>query len=420
MTIDQKARASNKDVFLETSNPETLVPFSFQEYKTRLNRIRAKMEEEGLDVLFLSAPESICYVSGHQSTWYQGQAPTEWYPGSGIAIHVDADEPLHFESEDEFTLTKVGSISRNVKIRRHIDDTSSWADFIVAELAATGWLKGRIGLEMWSSRPNRGYSEVFQAALMAGGASVVDATKVVRGVRNIKSPQELAYARTAQKIADIGMRAAMKYLHAGVTELDVAAEVTYAMAKAGGENAGIPTVVASGPRSSVVHGLPSRRVITPGDIVNVDLHGVYNRYHAGMARCFSIGEPRPNVKAHIEKMVTGVGLVADLIRPSLPAHELLHAVKAYYEEVGIWEDRWWVGGYELGIAFPPDTVGEFYYEFEREPGDKAFVPGIVCNYESNFYLPDQAGMAVMTHTMAFTDDSAEFLHRIPLKLEVVE
>jgi Xaa-Pro aminopeptidase len=420
MTTELHTHVSNKDRFLESANPELMVPFSFEEYRIRLDRIRAAMELAGLNVLYLSAPESICYVSGHQSTWYQGQAPSDWYPGSGIAIHVDSNEPIHFEYEDELTLTRVGCVSRNVKIRRHDDEAPTWVHFVVAELAASGWLSGRLGLEMWSSRPNRGYSELFQAALTAGGASVVDGTQVVRGVRNIKSAQELAYVRTAQKIADVGMRAAMNYLRPGVTELDVAAEVTYAMAKAGGESAGIPTVVASGSRSSVVHGLPSRRVITPGDIVNVDLHGVYNRYHAGMARCFSIGEPRAKVRDQVDKMVAGVGLVADLIRPSLPAHEFLQAVKSYYEEVGIWDDRWWVGGYELGIAFPPDTVGEFYYEFEREPGEKAFVPGIVCNYESNFYLPENAGLAVMTHTMAFTDESAEFLFGIPLKFEVVE
>ena len=85
MKSDEHGHVSNKDAFLEASHPELMVPFSIDEYKLRWKRLRTKMEEEGLTALFLSAPESICYVSGHQSTWYQGQAPTDWYPGSGVA-----------------------------------------------------------------------------------------------------------------------------------------------------------------------------------------------------------------------------------------------------------------------------------------------------------------------------------------------
>jgi Xaa-Pro dipeptidase len=420
MTSDEAAVTSNRTDYLDSYEGELSVPFSAGEYRERLRRIRASMQSGQLDVLYLSAPESICYVSGHESTWYQGQAATDWYPGSGIAISSDSDEFIHFEDEDELTLVRSGCVSRDVRIRRHSDDMPSWPEFIVSELTAANWLPGRVGLEMWSSRPNRRYSEVFQAALQARGASVADATRVVRGVRNVKSPQELAYTRTAQKIADAGMRAAMAHIRPGVTELDLAAEVTYAMGKAGGEPAGVPTVVASGSRSAGVHGLPSRRIIMPGDIVNVDLCGVYHRYHASMARCFPMGEPRPAVRTHIEKMLAGVTLAGELIRPSLAVDELLRALKAYYEQAGIWEDRWWIGGYELGIAFPPDTVGEFYYEFEREPGEKAFLPGVVCNYESNFYLPEHAGLAVLTHTMAFTEKTAGFLYGVPLSLVVIE
>lgn len=190
----------------------TGAPFSPQEYRERLDRIRAVMEQRGLDLVYLSAPESICYVSGHQSQWYQGQAPIDWHPGSGIAIRTDADYYLHFEDEDELVLARATSVSKDLRIRSHAGAVSPWIDFVVSELESADWLKGTIGLEMWSSRPNRGYSELFQSALQAKGADVVDATKVVRGVRNLKSPQELRSIRKAQEIADIGMRAVINRL----------------------------------------------------------------------------------------------------------------------------------------------------------------------------------------------------------------
>ena len=257
-------RSNNRSHSLTNLGGPLEAPFSLDEYAERLDRIKVSMSESSIDVLYLSAPESICYVSGHQASWYQGQAATEWHPGSGIAISVDADHYIHFEDEDEKVLLRMSSVSRDVRVREHAGDIAPWAEFVASELSAGDRLQGRrVGLEMWSSRPNRQYSEVFQAALEARGAEVVDATLLVRHLRRSKSPQEIAQVRIAQQIADIGVNAAVHHIRPGMTELELAAEIAYAMTKAGGE-IGSPTVVTSGPRSACVHALPTRRVLMPG------------------------------------------------------------------------------------------------------------------------------------------------------------
>ena len=59
-------------------------------------------------------------------------------------------------------------------------------------------------------------------------------------------------------------------------------------------------------------------------------------------------------------------LLEGLIRPNLRVGELVKTLKAYYLDAGIWQDASWVGGYELGIGFPPDWVGNFVYEMSDE------------------------------------------------------
>ena len=409
---------SHKQGVIEAAAAEPELAFSLEEYRQRLDRVRQAMQEEELDLLFLSAPESLCYLSGYQAEWYQAQSPTDWHPASGIMVRVDADEYLHFEEEDEAVLLRITTVSRDLRIRPH--DGSLMIEFIVDSCKARGWLPGRVGLEMWSYRPNRVVSQRFQAALEAEGCEVVDATHILRRLRKLKSPQELAYTRTAQRIADIGMAAAREVLRPGVTELEVYGEIVRAMTKAGGENPGIPMPVASGVKSACVHALASRRTIMPGDIVNVDVSGVYHRYHANMARCFSMGEPDPEVRAAIEKVYGVVPIVAETIRPNLAVGQLLERVTDYYREVGILQDHWWIGGYELGIAFPPDWVGEFYYDWETDPGDAVFDPGLVVNYEANFYLPQAADIAMCINTMAFGEEEATFLQSTPSELTVME
>jgi Xaa-Pro aminopeptidase len=292
-------------------------------------------------------------------------------------------------------------------------------DQIVADLWGRGWLSGAIGLEMWAGRPSRGYSEVFQAALESKGARVVDATLVARNVRRIKSEREIACVREAQRIADIGMQAVITHMAAGLTELDVYAEMTYAMGKAGGEPAAITLPVASGGKSACVHALASRREIQPGDIVNVDICGVYQRYHANMARTFSVGEPSRAVAERCEKVAGAVPVVARALRPGLPVRDLLAVLEDYYRNEGILEELWWVGGYELGIALPPDWVGGWFFDTWTDPGDDVFDAGLVTNLEGNFYLPELAGVTMQINTLVFTDAFADVMFGIPPSLIVV-
>lgn len=406
---------SNKEAFLVSARPATEVGFSIAEYHDRHERIRTAMLAERIDVLFLSSPEAICYATGYQAEWYHGQCTSQWPALSGVAIHVNHDRWIHFETEDEALLTRITSVSEDLRVTGDTDILES----IVGALRDEGWLGDSVvvGLELGSYRPNRKDSELFESAIRATGAAVVDGTAVVRGVRRIKSPQELSYVRTAQQLADIGMQAAIDHMAPGVTELDIYAEIVYAMAKAGGENPGIVMPVASGTKSACVHALASRRKIMPGDIVNVDVSGVFFRYHANMARTFSIGEPHPDVASHIDRTLGALDVVAEHLKPGASCSEVIARLKDYYGP--IWQDRWWVGGYELGIAFPPDWVGEFVYD-EDSDEDSVFLANEVVNFEANFYLPKSAGLTMGINTLICGGEGAEFLQSTPNQLFVVD
>jgi Xaa-Pro aminopeptidase len=156
---------TDRERFLRESGSELEAPFPLAEYEGRLIRLREAAVAASVDVLFLSSPESMCWLSGFAAEWYQGQSPTAWYPGSGLAVHTDHDRWIHFDAEDEWILAKCTSVSRDLRINGHGSE-ENMLEFIVRELREEGWLDSRtVGLEMWSSRPNRGYSELFQAAL---------------------------------------------------------------------------------------------------------------------------------------------------------------------------------------------------------------------------------------------------------------
>lgn len=410
---------SDKEKVLTFCAPESEVAFSVSEYRERLDRIKARMAQMGIDTLFVSSPENMYYVSGFKANWYSAQGPKSWVGASGIAIRVDADDYIHFERQHEQVVARYTTVSRDIRVptdRRAL----ALKDFIVQNLDQAGWLKGRVGLELWNYRPKPGYSREFQAALEAKGAVVVDGTDVVNAVRRRKSPMEMAYIRTAAALGDIGMRAARSAIRPGVSELDVYAEMTYAMAKAGGEAPAITPPVVSGPKCAATHSFASRRRIMPGDLINIDLCGVYNRYHSNLARSFSVGVPTKEAAERVAVSARSFDIFAQHARPDARIVDVLKTMEAYYRDAGLWGNQRWLGGYELGIGFPPDWVGPFAYDLDMDLGDETFGAGTVVNYESQFYLPDAAGVSLLIDTAMFDEGRVTLLHKVERDLIVVE
>jgi Xaa-Pro aminopeptidase len=390
---------------LESYGAELDVPFPVEEYDWRLGRAIELMEERGIDLLYCTAPESIFYFTGYRNEWYQAQSPGRMAPVMGVAIHREDERLIQFEKATETLLVRYTSIADDVRIW---DGEVESIEYLVQHLQDEGWLGGTVGLEMRHYRPTPHFSRRMQTAFEEKGCEIRDGTDVVREIREEKSPLELAYTRKAGHIADIAIETATEFIEPGVTELEIKGEIERAMYRAGGENSAIPTHVAAGSRVASLHSLAGRNEVMRGDIVSIDVCGVYNRYHANVARMFAVGDPDPAVAEQIDTAAGGVEVVEELAEPDISSTEISDAVETYYRDEGIWEDRWWSGGYELGIAFPPDWVGHRLYGPE-EDDERVFDPGTVVQYESNFYLPRGAGMCGIIDTFVYDEQGAERL-----------
>jgi Xaa-Pro aminopeptidase len=407
------------EVYFE-SKPEKEIPFPAKEFRDRLSRVRQRMAKARVDMLYLMAPESMYYLSGYQVEWYQAQSPKHWPASSAIAVHVDHDNYVLFDSEREAVLGRIFTGSTDTRyFPRH--SMRDGAEFTVSELKAAGWLRGTVGMEFGSYRPNRLISQRLEALFQSAGAKVVDATDLLREVRWVKSPAEVACLEEAARIANIGMTAAKAALRAGITELEVYGETVRAMAAAGGENPGITMPVLSGTKTNALHALSTRRRIKAGEIVLVDLCGVYNRYHINMARTFSMGEPAKDVAAVARTAAQSMAVIRAALKPNLPVRELNGVVLEHMTAAGLWERRGWVGGYEMGIAFPPDWVGNFIYDPLSEVNtERLFEPGTAVNYENQFFLPRHIGQYFTIDSFLFTLESARGLSELPFDLMVIE
>ncbi|MEE9597040.1 MAG: Xaa-Pro peptidase family protein [Acidiferrobacterales bacterium] len=405
----------NRDLVFSECYPPKELAFSLAEYGERLMRIRQRMAKDDIDLLWLMAPESLYYLSGYTCEWYQAQSPKQWPATSGIAVHADHDKFILFDTPSEAIMCRFMTCAEDIRIFP-MDSRRDGVAFIIDELRAEGWLKGMVAMEFHSYRPNPAISARFRAAFSEADCSVTDGSDVLREARWRKSPQEIVYIEKAAEIADVGLEAARNALRPGVTELEVYGEIVQAMAKAGGENPAITLPVLSGLKANTGHALASRKMIEAGEQVNVDVCGVYQRYHANGARSFYVGEPPSDVLAYHDKSSGVFDVIEGMLRPNLPVAELVRTTREYYEDMGIWSDAGWVGGYELGIAFPPDWVGNFVYEMSDVDSDRIFEPGAVVNFESQFFSPRMSGITYYIDTLLFKQGSATLPIRAPRRL----
>ncbi len=412
---------------LQAVGGEVLYPFPVEEYKIRLKRIRLLMEESNIDMLYLTSPESMNYVSGYDVAWHRVNAPREWYDSqaAGIAVHTDHDKFIHYDLPDEEIPIRQNSVASDMRIfsedpvmmygKDYVfpSEGENYIDLVVKDLVSEGWARGRIGLELGSYRPNSLVFQEIKEKLERAGCEVVDGTDLVRKVRGIKSPLEMQYIETATKITDVGMKAIQDTLRAGMTELDVVAVYTKAMCEVGGEYPGIVNMVRSGnQRCWGFHFPASTRKIMPGDPVGIDLAGVYKRYHSNQCRYFNVAEPNEEFEKLYAVNAEIMSIVEATIKPNLLVSDFLKELKKYYIDQGLLGKQYWIGGYELGIAYPPDWVGAFVYDIylDIENGTKKFVPGTVVNFETGFGVID---------TLIFKEKRAIILGSTPWELQIV-
>lgn len=404
--------------------------FPLYEFKNRLNKVRKKMQEKGIDMMYITMPESMYYISGLRLNWYQMNSSPMWdsSKATGIAIHVNSDKFILFAIPDEehavygstcstdsrFIPDVPGEVLMFGKKLEAADEEGQLPmDLIVKNLKEEGWLHGKIALEKGSPRPNWRTGMILQDKfIQAGCESVVDGTEILLEIRGKKSPLELNYIEKATVLADIGHKAILDGVYEGMTERELVSVYTDAMYRAGGDSMAIVDQVGFGKgKAWWVHSPAGRKKLMIGDPIRVDLCGVYNRYHSNQARNYSFGKPDSELLENCQRGALIMNKVKEIIKTDMYINDFWDQLKSFMKKEGMWGMQYWLGGYELGIAFPPDWCGNFVYDSFVDMKDSRFEEGMVVNFESGFGIVD---------TLMFKKDEAKILGTTPWDLQVIE
>lgn len=123
-----------------------------------------------------------------------------------------------------------------------------------------------------------------------GRKAICSIDNLVEDIRRIKDQNEIDCIRKAQEIADGAFSHILKVIKPGVSELEIALELEYIMKKNGASALSFDTIVASGLRSAMPHGVASDKKIEYGDLITMDYGCIYQGYCSDMTRTIAVGK----------------------------------------------------------------------------------------------------------------------------------
>ena len=351
-----------------------MLHFDITEYKERLDRTKSAMADRELDVLIVTDPANMNYISGYDG-W-------SFYVHQGLIVLADRDEPLWFGRQQDSNGARITTWLDSGSIigyqDHYVQSTAVHTyDFVADLIRDLGYAGRSIGVEKDNYYFTASCLEHLQKGLP--GADIRSGDLIVNWIRSVKSPREIETMKMAGKSLERVMDTAVSLIEPGVREGDGAAEVYKAMIAGTpeftGDYSAIIPIMPSGKRTTTAHLSWTDRRYEKDEIVLLELSGCKNRYHAPLSRTVITGSPSPELREIAETVIHGLNTVVDFIRPGILAQEIEAAWRnSIAGSRVVKESRI---GYSFGLNYPPDW-GE--HTISLRPGDTTEIkPGMTIH-----------------------------------------
>ena|SRR5437867_1241703 len=339
-------------------------PFDRSELDQRVAAVRRRMAEQRLDLLLVTDPHDIYYLTGGRELGGLLQMALI-VPGAGeMAFAARAVDIVAYVAHTG---------SENVFSYR---DHEPAAGAIARAIESCGVAVPRVGYQAGSPTLPIGLFGDLQHRLPR--ATWADATRLVWDLAAIKSARELEYQRQAARINTRALDRAIAAIAPGVSDNRIAAELIAGMLEAGSH----PITgfnLATGPRTWVVHATYNDRKLEADDVVHFEFTATRHRYTAPLMRTVALGTPWPAVQKLNDAAIGAVEAAMAVIKEGVTSGEVDAAANAALARRGVRQFHYHRTGYMVGIAGASWALGHIASLREEDP--------TVLREDMTFHLP---------------------------------
>ncbi len=225
-----------------------------------------------------------------------------------------------------------------------------------------------------------------RALTLALGREVTDTEGLVGRLRMRKDEVEIRAIERAISIHQEALPPALDRLAPGMTELELCAAIEYEMKIRGASGPSFATMVASGPRSSVIHYTTSSKPIGPG-VLLIDWGAVVDGYCSDMTRTFAVGR-MPKKIAEMYRVVAEAQQAAiQAMAPGRTCAEMDGVARRIIEAAGYGAHFTHGLGHGVGLNIHEEP-------FFNAQSAHVLEPGMVMTVEPGIYLPGVGGVRI--------------------------
>jgi Xaa-Pro aminopeptidase len=225
------------------------------------------------------------------------------------------------------------------------------------------------------------------------GLAITDATPIVWGLRQVKTPYERAALQRSTEISADAHRAAMRATKPGRYEYEVEAALEKVYLERGAPSWGYPSIVGSGPNATILHYDRSRRQMKAGELLLIDAAAFSENLTADITRTWPVSGRFSPEQAELWRLVLAAqeaGMKAAVAgnRTADIEKAAEEVVKAGLLKLGLITDAaskqhrtWYTHGICHWIGLDVHDVGDY-----RRPLE----PGMAFVIEPGLYVREQA------------------------------
>ncbi len=353
----------------------------------RVDRVCAGFEEAGIDVLLVSAPVNLRYVTGFTGS-------------NGLA--VIGPQRRRFVTDFRYVeqaADQVPGFDREQGPRDLLDTLKG------------GWPAGGARLGFDDAHVSvRTYERL--SGLLPDDVELVAAGGVVERVRAVKEPDEIEAIRAAAEIADAVYTELAEAGLVGRTEREVAMTLEHRMRVLGADGPSFDSIVASAGAGALPHAVPRDAEIPADTLVTLDLGASLGGYCSDCTRTWATGESLPDDLAEIYALCERAQVDAlAAVRPGRTGREVDAIARGRIEDGGHGERFGHPLGHGVGLEVHEDPRLSRLNERPLEAGN-------VVTVEPGIYLPGRGGVRI-EDLVVVTEDGHEVLTSTPKTLTVV-
>lgn len=389
-----------------------MMPFETSEYMQRLAKVKASMAAKGIDVLLVTNPANMCYLTGYDA-W-------SFYVHQVVVVAQDDAMPRFIgRYMDAFC----GAVKTTWLAKDHVhaysdDHVQSLVkhpmDYMATVLKELGYGQKTIGVEMDSYY----FTAMAYERLLLGlpEAKLVNGDLIVNWVKIVKSAAEIELMRRAGKIVAKAMAAGAEAFRAGTRQCDVAAAIAKAQIQGtdefGGDYTAIVPLMPYGETAGAPHLTWDDSRYLDNTSMYIEIAGAHKRYHCPMARTACLGKPSAEIERTAQITIEGLNAALETVKPGVTCEEVEAAWRKTIAKYGIEKES--RIGYSTGLAYQPDW-GE--HTASLRPGDKTIMePNMTFHCIPGMYFDDY-GVSI-SQCFRVTETGHEKMSDFPFELIV--